>query len=153
MHCRHDKHRQKCYEILFLIVTNTIFQFVFVLILQSQSSLPVIKAYSKSVDIREGAILYKNKWDIVPEYKPDIYTSSLKDSLITFITDVDSISFVLKSNVYNRFVILLNDKDSALTELRYALGNLEILQRAYKYNNDDKRTVPAFTYQSEKNWH
>lgn len=45
------------------------------------------------VDIRDGGVLRKSVWRISPETKPDVYTTSNKNSSVTFYTDLDSISF------------------------------------------------------------
>lgn len=83
-----------------------------------QTKLPVIRANSKTVDVRVGNDLRKAEWMISPETKPDIYTASAKK--ITFYTDLDSISFNIKAKLdtYN-FIILLNGKDSAYTQVKF----------------------------------
>lgn len=50
----------------------------------AQKKLPIIKAHSKSVDIKDDNQLRKNAWTIVPEEKLDIYTTSAKK--VTFYT-------------------------------------------------------------------
>ncbi|MFC4685561.1 hypothetical protein ACFO4P_01295 [Epilithonimonas pallida] len=82
--------------------------------------LPIIKANSLQVDIKDDNKLQKNAWRIVPEEKLDVYTTSAKK--VTFYTDVDSISFKINPKVgkYD-FVILLNGKDSARLRLNTSL--------------------------------
>ena len=58
-------------------------------------SLPVIKATSDMIDIREGDAFTKAAWRIMPEYKPDVFTSNKIGERVTFYTDIDSISFVV----------------------------------------------------------
>jgi hypothetical protein len=79
--------------------------------------LPVIKATSKSVKIRNGEILKENFWVIFPETKPDVYWVDFpkKEQTVTFITDIDSISFNTKYGNNYDFIILLNGKDSCYT--------------------------------------
>lgn len=113
----------------------------------SQKKLLIINANSISVDIKVGDHLIKNAWTIVPEANPDIYTTSAKK--ITFYTDIDSISFDVKPNEQYNFVILLNGKDSANTQIVWEPSKLEILRRAEKYNLSDDRFIPKFTYQSQ----
>jgi transglutaminase-like putative cysteine protease len=109
----------------------------------------LLRANSKTVDIRDGAYLRIAYWNISPEIKPDLYTSS--SHKVTFITDLDSISFNLTSeNETKDFIILLNGKDSAFTRLKYSMPYLEKLKRAEKYNLSDNRIVPAFSYQSSQ---
>ena len=54
----------------------------------AQRSLPLIKATSKSVDIRDKGVRRKNAWTIVPEAKPDVYFTSSKNEKVTFYTDL-----------------------------------------------------------------
>ncbi|WP_153630440.1 transglutaminase-like domain-containing protein [Prolixibacter sp. SD074] len=115
----------------------------------AQKELPIIKANSTSVDIREDNIIRKNAWRIVPEEKLDIYTTSAKK--VTFYTDIDSISFEIDPKKQYDFVILLNEKDSARTQIKYEPSRLDILKSAGKYNYSDNRFIPKFSYQSADN--
>jgi len=112
----------------------------------AQQKLPVIKATSKIVDIRDGADFQKATWTISPDLKPDIYQTRNKE--ITFFTDLDSISFKVKPNQKYNFIILLNGKDSAYTQIVCLSSFLNLLKRASRYNLDDKREIPNFTYQT-----
>jgi len=116
----------------------------------AQTKLPVIHATSKTVDIKEGENLKKGAWIISPETNPDVYLTSAKK--VTFYTDKSSISFTInpKVGVYN-FVILLNGKDSARTQIKYQPSRLDMLKKAATYNYKDSRYVPTFTYQSKDN--
>ncbi len=116
----------------------------------AQKTLTVIKAHSKMVSIREGEQFNKDGWTISPEIKPDIHVTSNKNQKVTFITDIDSISFVVKENGVYDFIILLNGKDSALTQIKYEPSKLDILKKAAAYNLSDNTPFPKFTYQSEK---
>ena len=90
----------------------------FVASLVAQNNLPVIKATSRNVKIRDGAVL-KDWWYIVPEARPDVYWVDFpqKEQAVTFITDIDSISFVVRHGMAYDFVILVNGKDSAFTQI------------------------------------
>ncbi len=116
----------------------------------AQTKLPVIRANSKTVDIQDGKNLNKGYWTISPEINPDIYMTSAKE--VTFFTDISSISFKINPKVgeYN-FIILLNGKDSAKTQIKYQPSRLGMLKKAAKYNYKDSRDVPTFTYQSKDN--
>ncbi|NLR66784.1 transglutaminase family protein [Chitinophaga varians] len=107
---------------------------------------PVIRATSKTVSIKDGPTFMKNTWTIEPETKPDIYRTSAKK--VVFYTDVDSISVHVKPGQQQDFYILLNGKDSALTRVEFQPSRLEMLKKAKKYNYADKRELPAFTYLS-----
>ncbi len=116
----------------------------------SQKNWPVIKATSKKVDIKDDELLKKEAWSIVPEAKPDVYLTSAKK--VTFYTDLENISFKIDPKVgsYN-FIVLLNGKDSAWTQIQYQQPFLEKLKAAKKYNPADARYVPKFMYQSADN--
>ncbi len=81
--------------------------------------IPIIKATSKNVKIRDGAVFKENFWVIFPETKPDIYWVDFpkKEHKVTFITDKDSISFDVKYGHYYDFIVLLNEKDSCYTRI------------------------------------
>lgn len=113
----------------------------------SKEILPVIRAHSVTVDIKDAGIFKKAYWRIVPQARPDIYTTFVKHSKVTFYTDCDSISFLVNPKEKYRFVILLNGKDSALTEIRYMESYLNLLKRAGQYNSNEERNIPTFTYQ------
>lgn len=130
----------KLYLSLVLLILG---QFLF-----AQQYLPIIRATSKIVDIRDGDDFKKATWTISPDLKPDIYQTNNKN--VTFYTDTDSITFKVKPNQKYNFIILLNGKDSAYTQIVCFPSYLEILMRASKYNLDDKREIPAFTYQSSR---
>lgn len=113
----------------------------------AQKKLLLIKASSTKVSVNVDGELRKNAWNIEPKIKPDVYKTNAKR--VTFITDLDSITFKVdpKKGEYN-FVILLNGKDSALTQIKYEPSYLQKLQKAEQYNAADNRAIPTFTYQS-----
>lgn len=82
-------------------------------------NLPIIRATSKNVKIRDGANFKENFWVIFPESKPDIYFVDFprRDQRVTFITDKDSISFDVKYGNNYDFIILLEEKDSCYTRI------------------------------------
>lgn len=131
-------------KILVLILLSCISQKLF-----SQKKLPVIRATSPIVDIREGNKLYKKAWNIVPQEKLDVYTTSGKK--VTFYTDIDSITFKVEPQKSYDFIILLNGKDSARTQIKYQPSKLDVLKRSGKYNYSDNSYTPKFTYQSSEN--
>ncbi|RZK42711.1 MAG: transglutaminase domain-containing protein [Pedobacter sp.] len=122
----------------------------------AQNKLKVIKASSTSVDIKDDQYpIRKNAWTIVPEEKLDVYATSAKK--VTFYTDLESISFNVDPKVgqYD-FLIVVNGKDTARTQIRYdakapsrkPVVYLDTLKNAAKYNFSDQREIPNFTYQS-----
>jgi hypothetical membrane protein len=77
--------------------------------------LPTIKATSASVDIRVGNDYFsKGGWILDPQKKPDVFSIGSQwpydYKKVTFITDVDSISFAVQPGRTYDFVILLNQQ-------------------------------------------
>lgn len=111
-------------------------------------SLPLIHANSNLVDIKEGNTLAKGAWSIMPEANPDIFNSNKLGETVTFYTDIDSISFKIETGVIYDFIILLNGKDSAYTQIKYEPTYLEKLRMAKDYQKETEIEIPKFTYQS-----
>ncbi len=130
-------------NILFLVVLLGV-------TVKAQKSLPVIKANSKSVSVRDGKEYRKNAWTIVPEYNPDVYQSSKLGEKVTFYTDIDSISVKITENTKFDFIILLNKKDTAYTQIKYREPYLKTLKRAKLYDEKQERKIPKFTYLSKE---
>ncbi|MCE1165691.1 MAG: transglutaminase domain-containing protein [Bacteroidetes bacterium] len=126
---------------ILLLVIILIGQVIF-----AQQELPVIKATSDIADVRDGNVLNKGFWKISPKIKPDIYKTECKNTTVTFYTDIDSISFLVEPGLEYSYIILLNNKDSALTQIIYAPGFLDVLKNAYLYDYSDTREINKFTY-------
>jgi hypothetical protein len=74
--------------------------------------LPVIKSNADVISIQDGTNLKKNAWSLAPEAKPDVYEAELVDGKahkVTFITDVDSISFDVEEGKRYDFIIQKGD--------------------------------------------
>ena len=97
----------------FLLLTITS-QFVF-----AQEQLPILKTNKIIISIKEGNSDYKDSWTIAPEVKPDVFVTQkfTGTQIITFYSDIDSISFTVKPNKHYDFIILLNGKDKAYTQI------------------------------------
>ncbi|SIN64289.1 aspartyl protease family protein [Chitinophaga niabensis] len=83
------------------------------------AQLPIIKATSTSVNIKDGDLFRKGIWDLSPSIRPDRFypIGPKRERKMTFYTDIDSISFQVKpGNTYD-FIILLNGKDSCYTQI------------------------------------
>ena len=113
----------------------------------SQKNIPIIKATSKTVDIKVGDKLNKGQWTIIPDYNPDVFTVNEVGQVVTFYTDIDSISVKVNKKTDFDFIILLNSKDSAYTKVKYKEPYLTTLKKAKKYNLNQSREIPEFTYQ------
>ena len=116
--------------------------------LPNLSKMKIIHAKSKSVSIRDGDELRQNTWTIVPSAKPDVYETSGKK--VTFITDVDSITFKTELNKTYNFLILIGN-DSAWTQIKCVPSKLEILKQAGGYVKADTAGLPHFYYETPKN--
>ncbi|MBK8724420.1 MAG: transglutaminase domain-containing protein [Saprospiraceae bacterium] len=119
----------------------------------AQSKMTIIPATSKLVSIQEGDNFSKNSWTITPDLKPDIYYTKNKNVKVTFFTDKGQYSVKVKSGKKYDFIILLNNKDTAWTQIicdesKFPKNYLSILKKADKYNTEEKREIPKFTYQS-----
>lgn len=76
------------------------------------AKLPVIKSNTDVVSIQDGANLKQGGWRLAPEAKPDVYRAELvngKPHKVTFITDVDSISFEVEEGKIYDFIIQKGD--------------------------------------------
>jgi predicted aspartyl protease len=95
-----------------LIIIST--QFVF-----AQEKLPILKTNKITISVKEGNSDYKDEWTIAPEVKPDVFVTQkfTGTKIITFYSDIDSISFTVRPNKKYDFIILLNGKDKAYTQI------------------------------------
>lgn len=112
----------------------------------AQPSLPIVQAKSAFVHIQEDQQLRKYAWRIVPGKTVDTYTSSAQR--ISFITDMDSISFTLSPGIIHEFRFVLNGKDTVQTRVVFQPTRLNMLKAAAVYDANDQRFVPKFGYQS-----
>lgn len=89
----------------------------------AQPKLPIIRANSKSVSIRDGSFLSSNSWTLTPDARPDLYTAdrSRKSKWVVFYTDIDSIRTKVKPGTSFDFIILLNGKDTCYTRIASAI--------------------------------
>jgi hypothetical protein len=80
---------------------------------------PVLLANSAAVDVRDGDRFQKSVWVVDPAVELDVY-AALRTTVakrVTFISDVDSLSFdVLPGRTYD-FTILLGGRDSCRTRI------------------------------------
>lgn len=140
----------KIFTILMLLLANVTF---------AQKKLPIIKATSLQVDIKDDDDpVRKNAWTIVPAEKLDVYNTSAKK--VTFYTNQEQISFTIDPKIgqYD-FIILVNGKDTARTQIKYdakapnrrPIAYLDTLKKAQRYNYSDQREIPQFTYQAMDN--
>ena len=85
---------------------------LFVFVANAQDKLPVIKSNANVISIQDGDVLKKDNWTLTPEAKPDIYETSVpkgKKKKVTFITDLDKISFEVEAGKTYDFIIQKGD--------------------------------------------
>ena len=73
-----------------------------------EDKLPTIKSNSRTISIEDGTQLKSNGWSLSPDAKPDVYEAELIDGKahrVTFITDLDRISFNVEENKKYDFII------------------------------------------------
>ena len=89
----------------------------------AQTNLPVVKATSKRISIKDGNQFNKNSWTLSSTARPDVYTAqrTRKPKWVTFYTDIDSIKVKVKPGTRYNFVILFNGKDSCFTQIASAV--------------------------------
>ena len=78
----------------------------------AQQGLPVIRSNVRAITIRDGAELKVNGWTLAPEAKPDVYEALLPNGVphrVTFITDVDSIGFMVEPGARYDFIVSYRD--------------------------------------------
>ena len=78
--------------------------------LRAQRDLPILRANSRALTIRDGISVVVGR--VEPDAKPDVYrvTYPRTTSKVTYISDVDSITFTVKPGDLKNFVILLEGK-------------------------------------------
>lgn len=98
----------------------------------AQASLPLIRATSTHVAIRDGGYFEQNAWTLAPKTKPDVYTAdrTRETKWVTFYTDLDSIRLQVKPGTRINFIILLNSKDSCYTQIASAIAPMPDHPRA-----------------------
>lgn len=112
----------------------------------------VIRATSTKVDIRDGNDFREGTWSIMPNLAPDVYSSKVGEKTITFYTDIDSLSIDVKPDGVYDFIILLNDKDSAWTQIKVNLPDYLLrLKNAGEYNHSDQRPIAEWRYMTKNN--
>ena len=80
--------------------------------ISAQDKLPVIKSNVNIISIEDGDLMKKDAWTLAPQAKPDVYETSVKagqKKKVTFITDVDKISFDVEAGKKYDFIIQKGD--------------------------------------------
>ncbi len=110
----------------------------------SQSPIPTIKAKSNKASVRFGKQYYPDAWEMSakPQNDPEMLGTEVPKEgfLIAVITDMDSISFLVKQGELYKFRIILNEKDTvwAAANGRYPKANFD---ENYKKTHQGKTFV------------
>lgn len=110
----------------------------------AQERLPILKSNKENIDIRIGDVLNKNAWIISPEINPDIYEALITkpNTKVTFISDIDSISFSISAETRKKFIVKLAGRENAYTEIiGKKLLNYATFDRNYKKTHNGKMFV------------
>lgn len=129
-----------------LVLISTLITLSF---LAAQTTLPVLHSTDTVLTVRINGELSMNTWTLVPELRPDPYTSSTAGDRITFVSDLDSISAVVTPGQPFDFVVVCG-KDSAYTRVVYEQSKLDVLKQHPDFLEDEDRAIPAFTYASSE---
>lgn len=110
----------------------------------AQEKLPTIRSNVAVISIQEGEHIRKNIWTLVPEMKPDVYEVQLRDSKpqrVTFITDVESISFLVHPGKKYDFIIKWGDElcYTQIVGVKYVPA--AVFDRAYQESHRGKTLV------------
>lgn len=102
-----------------LIIPTVLLAFLYAFKTHPSNGVPVLKSNSKHVTLVINGDTYHNAWPISPELKPDRLSVECvqEQNSVSFISDIDTISFSVKLNDTIRFIALLNNRDSALIEI------------------------------------
>ncbi|MDH5633280.1 MAG: DUF4932 domain-containing protein [Gammaproteobacteria bacterium] len=102
-------------EMSISIFSVAVFRIIFVTLVLAlsatactQNKLPIIKSTKDAISIKDGEGAKKSGWRLNSNLKPDIYNAQLIDGKphkVIFITDVDSISFMVEEGNKYDFII------------------------------------------------
>lgn len=109
-----------------------------------ERKLPVIKSNVPVVTIKDGETLRKDGWTLAPGAKPDVYEAALvngRPHRVTFITDVDSISFMVEEGKHYDFIIKRGEDLCHTRIVGTRLVPAAVFDRKYQAANRGKITV------------
>lgn len=79
---------------------------------EAQQGLPVVRSQVPLISIRDGSELKASSWRLAPQAMPDVYEAELlhgRPHRVTFITDVDSIAFLVEEGKRYDFIVQKGD--------------------------------------------
>jgi predicted aspartyl protease len=133
--------------------------FTFVTTIFAQQNLRIVNATSAFVNVKDGDILFNEEW-VIGEgtlEKPEVYVpiKSNKSRQITFITDIDSITFDTKPNGKYSFIIEYKNQ-RIFTEINRSEKLTPTLRKGITFSRNcqncaDKPNVIPFTINQKDN--
>lgn len=100
-----------------------------------QKKLPVLRASSPKLSIREGDSFYPSVWNVSPKDKPDVFSANpfTGKQRLVFYSDQDSLAVVMRPGRTYDFVVLLNATDSAYTRISTRAGTKPTLKPKLRF--------------------
>jgi len=85
----------------------------------AQKKIPVLHTENTHISIKEGESFYRNTWRISPDAKPDVFVTNpfVGTKKISFYSESDSLSFIVKPNKKYDFIVLQKGKEPAYTQI------------------------------------
>ncbi|MFA5419084.1 MAG: DUF4932 domain-containing protein, partial [Bacteroidales bacterium] len=88
-------------------------------ILYGQNNLPILKTNKQKISYYVGGEYYKDNWNISPELNPDILNITIKRKTpVAFVSECDSIMFIVKPGKTINFIVLQNETIKANTQIK-----------------------------------
>jgi hypothetical protein len=86
----------------------------------AQNELPVLRTNTSDLSINDGNSFKENYWTIDPALELDVYVAdkTTQTKSITFYSDIDTISFQIALYEKQNFLVILNDTDTCLTQIK-----------------------------------
>jgi hypothetical protein len=106
--------------------------------------LPVLRSTRPVVSVQEGGTLRQDAWRLAPDVSPDIYEASLPDGtplVVTFISDVDRISFTVEAGKSHDFIIQHGDRRCLTRITGVRLVPAAVFDAAYRASHGGKISV------------
>ncbi|MEL6628266.1 MAG: transglutaminase domain-containing protein [Bacteroidota bacterium] len=109
----------------------------------------VLLSTKDEVSIQDGSDT-PTSWGVDPTIQLDVYTSNKIGEIVTFYSDIDSLSFLVHPDSIYNFVVLQEGVDSAYSQVRYKPSYLDVLKTGDRYSTSTDEKI-AFTYQDSSN--
>ena len=108
----------------------------------AQDKLPVIKSNISPISIKDGK--KRHDWRLLPEAKPDIYEAELIDGKrhkVTYITDVDQISFNVEEGKKYDFIVQKGDQQCYIEIIGTRFIPAATFDKKYRVANKGKTSI------------